>query len=353
MLSPEPRGGHEATGQFAAPIKLFRMSGGLLSMQRRELLAGLLASMLPAAEAAQAQKSRFIGFLGTGTPRTQGPWLSALVQRLHELNWIDGRTVTIDVRWAEGRADRYAEIGNEFIQRNVDVIVTSGSAVPTLMKATTVVPIVFGVDGDPVGRGLVASLARPGRNVTGLSALAPDIAGKRAQLLRELLPQFRRLVVLGNAAFASYTQEAGELQTAGRKLGFEVISAPIRQREDIQSAFDSFKGKADAIYLSGDALVTSQQHFINTLAIRAGLPLMATHRDYALSGGLVSYGPNFPDLHRRAADYVDKILRGANPGELPVQQPTRFDLVFNLSSAKAIGIAIPPNLLARADEVIE
>lgn len=321
-------------------------------MQRRELLTGLVTLGLLCTRA-EAQKTKAIGFLGTGNPRTQGSWLAAFTQRLNELNWAEGRNVAIDVRWAEGRADRYPEFAKEFIHSKVDVIVTSGSAVPTLMKATSVVPIVFGIDGDPVGRGLVTSLARPGGNVTGFSALAPDIVGKRAELLRELLPNARRVASLGNGAFASYVQETKELQTAGNKLGFEIVAAPVREKEDIPIAFEALKGKVDAVYLSGDALATNHQHLINTLAIGAGLPLIATHRDYALSGALVTYGPSFPEMHRRAAEYVDRILKGANPGTLPVQQPTKFDLVFNSASAKALGVVIPPNLLARADEIID
>ena len=242
--------------------------------------------------------------------------------------------MVLDVRWAAGRTERYVEIANDFVRRNVDVIVTSGSAVPTLMKATSTIPIVFGIDGDPVGRGLVASLSRPGGNVTGMSALAPDVAGKRAELLRELLPQFRRLAVLGNAAFASYSQEVEELQTAGKKLGFEVVSAPIRRPDDIASAFASIKGNVDAVYLAGDALVTSQQQQINARALDAGLPLVTVTGGYVKTGALLSYGPNFPDLHRRAGDHVDRILRGTKPGDLPVEQPTKFDLIFNLTTAR-------------------
>ena len=326
-------------------------------MRRRDcigLLGGVVASALLAPHAARAQqKLRSVGFLGTGTPLTQGTWLAALVQRLHELSWIDGRTITLDVRWAEGRPERYTEIATEFVGRKADVIVTSGSAVPALMRATSVIPIVFGIDGDPVGRGLVASLARPGGNVTGLSALIPDLAGKRLELLRDMLPQFRQLAVMGNLGFASALQEINEVQIAGRTLGVEVLSAPIRRPEDIAPAFDAFNGKVDALYVCGDALTTSQQRRINTLALGARLPTIFGTRGYAETGGLVAYGPNFPDLHRRAGDYVDKILRGAKPGDLPVEQPIKFDLVINLMTAKVIGLTISPMLLARAEEVIE
>ena len=325
-------------------------------MRRREFIVGLggAAAMPLAARPARAQqKLRTIGFLGTGTPQTQGSWLAALVQRLQELNWIDGRTMALEVRWAAGSAERYAEIAAEFVRRKVDVIVTSGSAVPTLMKATSDIPIVFGIDGDPVGRKLVASLARPAGNVTGFSALTADLAGKRLELVRELLPQVRRLGVLGNAAFSGFVQESQQLQATGPTLGIEVLSAPIRRAEDIEPAIDTLKGKVDAVYMTGDALMTSQQRRVNTLSLGARLPTITGLRGFVETGALVSYGPNFPDLHRRAAEYVDRILRGDSPGELPVQQPTKFDLVLNLTTAKVLGVTIPPTLLARADEVIE
>ena len=212
---------------------------------------------LPAVAKAQSGKLLTLGFLGTGSQQTQGMWLAALVQRLHELNWIDGHTIAIDVHWAAGHPERYAEIAADFVKRKVDVIVTSGSAVPALMKATSVIPIVFGIEGDPVGRGLVASLARPGGNVTGLSSLSSELAGKRVELLRELLPQFRRLAVMNNADHSGAVQEAKEAQVAADKLGLEIVPAPIRRAEDIAPAFDAFKGKVEALYCCGDALVIS------------------------------------------------------------------------------------------------
>ena len=323
-------------------------------MRRREfILYGGAAIALPAVAKAQSGKLPTLGFLGTGTPQTQGMWLAALVQRLRELNWSEGHTIAIDVRWAEGRSERYAEITADFVKRKVDVIVTSGSAVPTLMQATSVIPIVFGIEGDPVGRGIVASLARPGGNVTGLSALSAELAGKRIELLRELIPQFRRLAVMNNADHPSAVQEAKQAQAAADKLGLEVGLAPIRRTEDIAPAFDAFKGKVEALYCCGDALVISQQLRINALALGARLPTMTASGAQVQSGGLLNYGPNFPDLHRRAGNYVDRILRGAKPADMPVEQPTKFDLVINLTTAKVLGLNIPEAFLLRADEVIE
>jgi putative ABC transport system substrate-binding protein len=328
-----------------------------MAMRRRDVLGvlgGAIATALPPRDTAHSQpRLRTLGFLGTGTPSSQGAWLSALRQRLHELNWIEGRTITLEVRWAEGRTERYAEIATEFVRLRTDVIVTSGGAVPALMKATSEIPIVFGVDGDPVGRGLVASLARPGGNVTGLSALQPELAGKRLGLLREMLPQLRRLAVMGNAGFAGALQEINEVQVAGGKLGIEVVAALIRRAEDIALAFDGFHGTVAALYVCGDALTTSQQRRINTLALAARLPTIFGTRGFAETGGLVAYGPNLADLHRRAGEYVDKILRGSKPGDLPVEQAIKFDLVINLTTAKSIALTIAPTLLARADEVIE
>ena len=323
-------------------------------MKRREfILYGGAAMALPAVAKAQSGKLLTLGFLGTGTPQSQGTWLAALVQRLRELNWIDGQTIAIDVRWAEGRPERYAEITADFVKRKVDVIVTSGSAVPTLMQATSVIPIVFGIEGDPVGRGLVASLARPGGNVTGLSSLSAELAGKRLELLRELLPQLRRVAVMHNANHSGAAQEAKEAQAAAHKFGIEVVPSPIRRAEDIAPAFDAFKGKVEALYICGDALIISQQRRINAFALGAHLPTMVASGSQVEMGSLLTYGPNFPDLHRRAGDYVDRILRGAKPADMPVEQPIKFDLVINLTTARVLGLKIPETFLMRANEVIE
>jgi putative tryptophan/tyrosine transport system substrate-binding protein len=230
------------------------------------------------------------------------------------------------------------------------------SGTPAVMaskKATSVIPIVFPVAADPVGSGLVASLARPGGNVTGLSVQFTDLAGKRAELLREVVPGLRRLAIMVNVDDLGAVLDMREVQATARTLGLDVATLEIRRAEDIAPAFEALKGRADALYVCGDALVNTNPIRINTLAVGARLPTMHGFREYVEAGGLMSYGPNFPDLFRRAADYVDKILRGAKPSDIPVEQPTKFDFVINLTTAKALGLDVPPTLLARADEVIE
>jgi putative ABC transport system substrate-binding protein len=326
-------------------------------MKRREfitLLGGAAAAWPLAARAQQAGKLPTIGFLGSGTPSTQGQWAAAFVQRLRELGWIENRSVAIEYRWAEGRDERFAEIAAEFIRLKVDVIVTNGTpSAIAAKKATAVIPIVIAGAGDLVGTGLVASLARPGGNVTGLSMQAPDLAGKRIEMLREILPGLRTVAILANIGNPNSMLEMGEAHAAARTIGLDVVTSEIRRAEDIAPVFEALKGHADVLYVCADPLLTTNRIRINTLALGLRLPTMHGFREFAEAGGLMSYGPNFPDLHRRAADLVDKILRGAKPGDLPVEQPTKFELVINLTAAKALGLEIPPSLLARADEVIE
>jgi putative ABC transport system substrate-binding protein len=306
-----------------------------------------------AARAQQAAKLPTVGFLGAGTPATHGQWAAAFVQRLRELSWIEGRNLSIEVRWAEGRSERYAEIAAEFVRLKVDVIVTGGGAVLAAKQATSVIPIVFALANDPLGTGVVASLARPGGNVTGLSLQATDLAGKRLELLREVVPGLRRLAILANAGNPAAVLEMGEVQSTARTLGLTVATLEVRRAEDIAPAFEALKGRADALYVCTDALLNTNRTRINTLALRARLPTICGNREFVEAGGLMSYAANFPDQFRRAADFVDKILRGANPGDLPVEQPTKFDLVINLITAKALGLTVPPLLLGRADAVIE
>ena len=276
------------------------------------------------------------------------------MQRLRELGWIESRTVAIEYRWAEGRDERFAEIAAEFVRLKVDIIVTSGTPqVLAAKQATSVIPIVFATAGDPVGNNLVASLARPGGNATGLSNQMTDIAGKKLELLREVVHGLGRLAIMGNVGNPAVVLEMGEVQAAAATLGLEVHRLEIRQAQDITPAFEALKGRADALYVCIDALVNANRIRINTSALGARLPTMHGSRDYVEAGGLISYGPNTPNQFRRAADYVDKILRGAKPGDIPVEQPTKFDLVVNLTTARVLGIDIPPTLLARADEVIE
>jgi putative tryptophan/tyrosine transport system substrate-binding protein len=291
--------------------------------------------------------------LGTTTPSAQNAWTSAFIERMRELGWVEGRTVAFEFRWAQGRAERYADIAAEFVRLKVDVIVTAGTAVPALKQATSAIPVVFGLDADPVGRGLVASLARPGGNVTGLSTQGTDTAGKRLALLREAVPSFQRLAILANTAFRGAVEERGQAETAAHKSGIATRALDIRRAEDIAAAFQALQREADALYVCGDALVNANRVGINTFALAARLATIAPNRDFADAGALMSYGPNYADLFRRAGDYVDRILRGTKPSDIPVEQPTKFDLVVNLPTAKALGINISPTLLSRADAVIE
>jgi ABC-type uncharacterized transport system substrate-binding protein len=325
-------------------------------MNRRELITlvgGAAAAWPLAVGAQQAGKLPTIGVLGAATPATWNLFTAAFVRRLRELGWIEGRTIAIEYRWAEGRSERFAEIAAEFVRLKVDVIVTAGGAVLAAKQATSLIPIVFAVAADPVGGGLVASLVRPGGNVTGLSTQFTDLAGKRLELLREIVPNLRRLAIMANAGYPAAVLEMTEVQATARTLGLEVATFEIRRAEDIAPAFEALKGRAEAVYVCGDPLMTTNRVRMNTLALAARLPMMHAIREFVEAGGLISYGPNFPDLWRHAADLVDKILRGAKPAEIPVAQPTKFDLVINLTTAKALGLDVPPTLLARADEVIE
>jgi putative ABC transport system substrate-binding protein len=324
-------------------------------LRRRQfitLLGGAAAWPL-AARAQQATKLPTIGYLGTAAASAWAPWTAAFVQRLHELGWIEGRTIAIQYRWAEGRAERWAEIAAEFTRLKVDVIVSGGNAAVAAKQASTIVPIVFTMVDDPVGMGLVASLARPGGNVTGLAINQPELAGKRLALLREVVPGLHRVGIMANVEYPFAVLEMGEFETAARTLGLEMVRLEIRRAADIAPAFEALKGRAEALYVVGDALVTTHRIRINTLALAARVPTMHVVREFVEVGGLMSYGANLTDLFRRAGDYVDKILRGAKPGDIPVEQPIKFDLVINLTTAKALGLTVPDSLLARADEVIE
>ena len=329
----------------------------MIGMRRCEfitLLGGIAAAWSMPAIAQQAAKQPTIGFLGGGTPSSQNQWAIAFAQRLGELGWVEGRTVAIEYRWGGGSPERYAEIATEFIRLKVDVILAGGTEAAIAAKeATSVIPIVFPTAGDPVGSRLVASLARPGGNVTGLSNLGSDLGAKRLELLREVFPGLRRLAVIFNNDYSGGVREREEIDAAARTLGLEVVPMPIRRGGDIAPAFQTLKGHAEALYVVGDPLMNTQKVRVNTFAVAARLPAIYAQREYVEAGGLMSYGPNYLDLNRRAADYVDKILRGTKPTALPVEQPTKFDLVMNLTTAAALGLEIPPTLLARADEVIE
>jgi len=326
-------------------------------LRRREfitLIGGAAAAWPLAVRAQQPGKLPTIGFLGANTRLVDSQRLAGFVERLRELGWIENRTVAIEYRWGEGRNERFAQFAAEFVRRNVDVIVTGGTAsVIAVKQATSTIPIVFATAGDPVGTGLVTSLAKPGGNVTGLSAQVPDLVGKRLELLREVVPGLRRLAILTNIGNPVIVLERDEIRTTAHTIGLEAITMEIQRAEDIAPAFEALKGGADALYVPADPLIFTNLVRINSLALGARLPTMHGSREYVEAGGLMSYAPNFPDLYRRAADYVDKILRGAKPADLPVEQPTKFDLVLNLTTAKVLGLTIPESFLLRADEVLE
>jgi ABC-type uncharacterized transport system substrate-binding protein len=326
-------------------------------MRRRNfiaLLGGAAAAWPLAARAQQPGKLPTIGLLGSTSPSIGGQWVAAFAQRLRELGWIEGRNVTIEVRWAAGRAEHYAEIAAEFVRHKVDIIVTSGTAAIVAAKqATSVIPIVFAAAGDPVGTGLVASLARPGGNVTGLSFQQTDLAAKRLELLRELVPDLRRLGILANVGSAGAVLDMREVEATARRLGLDAATVEIRRAEDIAPAFDALKGRAEALYVVIDPLVNTNSIRINTLALAARLPTIHGLREYVEAGGLMSYGPNILNLWQRAAELIDKILRGAKPADIPVEQPTKFELVINLKTAKALGLTVPLIMQMTAHEVIE
>jgi putative ABC transport system substrate-binding protein len=326
-------------------------------MTRRQFitLLGRTAVVLPAAaRAQQPPKLPTIGFLGATTPAADGQRFAACVQRLRELGWIEGRNLALIVRWAEGRSERFAEIAAELVRLQVDVILTHTTPpILAAKQATSAIPIVFATAGDPVSTGVVASLARPGGNVTGLSSQAPDTVGKRLELIRQIVPDFRRLAILANVGSPYAVLELKEVQSTARMLGLEIVTSEIGQAQDIAPAIKALKGNVDALYVIPDPLTSNNRIGINILAVGNRLPTMHTVRDLAEAGGLISYGTNWLDQFRRAGDYVDKILRGAKPSDIPVEQPTKFDLIVNLTTAKALDLSVPDKVLALADEVIE
>lgn len=323
-------------------------------MKRRDFLAllGIAATDLPFP--ARAQTSRpTIGFLGSGTPSSQKDQTEAFVRRLRELNWTDER-VAIAYQWAEGRANRDVEIAAEFVRQKVDVILASGAVAALAAKrATSTIPIVFPVVNDPLGSGLVASLARPGGNITGLSLQNPDLAGKRLELLREIVPAMKRVGIMFNVANPGAVAEMRDVQAMLPKLGIQAVNMEIQTPDHVAPGIDKLKGNVDALYVCSEAVAIANRMRIASLALATRLPTMNGPREFADAGGLIAYGANIPDLFRRAAEFVDKILHGAKPADLPVEQPTKFDLVINLKTARVLGLGVPPTLLARADDVIE
>jgi ABC-type uncharacterized transport system substrate-binding protein len=326
-------------------------------MRRRDfitLLGGAVAAWPVIAGAQQARHVPIIGYVAPTNPLIPSRSTGAFLQRLRELGWIDGQTITVESRWAAGRPERLDEIAAEFVRLKVDLIVTSSTNDSIVMKkVASQIPMVFAVSGDPVGYGLIASLARPGGNITGLSLQSPDSAGKRVQLLREIVPGLHRLAILANSSSPSAMLEVSDVQASARTFGLDVTTSEIRQTADIDSTFELLKSRADALFVVGDPLVNTNRILIGTLALGARLPMTCGFRELVEAGCLMSYGPNLPDLYRRAAEFADKILRGARPSDIPVEQPTKFDLVINLTTAKALDLRVPDQMLAIANEVIE
>ena len=327
-------------------------------IRRRDVLTLLVgaAAAWPVVAQAQPQPGNrpVIGFLGASTSTAALEWKAAFAKRLGELGWIDGRNVTVEYRWADGRTDRFDEMAAEFVRLKVNAIVTWGTATAVAAKrATSAIPIVFTIVGDPVGSGQVEGLARPGGNATGLSTQHADTAGKRLSLLSDIVPGLRRVTVMANTGNTGSMLELQEALKAAPTLGLEIFQVKVTKGSDIPASITALRGKVDALYVTADALFNTNRDLINTLALESRLPTMHGVRELAASGGLVSYAPNYPDLFRRAGDYVDKVLRGVRPSDIPVEQPTKFDLVLNMKTAKALGLTIPSKLLFTADEVVE
>ena len=315
-------------------------------MERREfikIVCGLVGTWPIAAYAQQVGELRRIGVLGADAT-VWSSWTAAFVTRLRELGWTTGETIEVDYRWAGGSSKRVSDFTAEFLRRNVDVIVTYGAAAAVVQQAATTTPIVLAVASDPS----VGLIARPGGNLTGISIRQSELIGKRLDLLREVVPHLRRLVIMGNAGYAMPVLEAQEAKATAQAFGLEAARLEIWRSEDIAPVFEAIRGKADALYVVSDPLIAANRTLITTLALSARLPTMLSYGDYVAAGGLMSYGPNFANLFRQAADMVDKILRGTKPSDIPVEQPSKFELVINVETAKALGITVPVSLLATA-----
>jgi len=320
---------------------------------RRTFLAGTGAVLLAAplaVEAQQATKIPRIGILGlTGLE----PLIAAFRDSLRQLGYVEGQNITVESRWTS-EVDRLPELAAELVRLPVDILVAGGpSMARAAKKATSTIPIVMAVVPDLVGEGLVATLARPGGNVTGISFMAPDLSGKRLELLREAFPRISHVGVIWDSKTGGGPAELEATQRGARALGVELQVLEVQRAADVDKAFEmGRKHRAGALITLGSPLLFANRRHLVDLATASGLPVMFQHRAYVDAGGLMSYGPNFPEMFRRAAVYVDKILKGAKPADLPVEQPTKFELVINLKTAKALGLTIPPSVLARADEVI-
>jgi putative tryptophan/tyrosine transport system substrate-binding protein len=321
-------------------------------MKRREFIWLLWTSAIWPLEAQAQQPLRTIAIVGN-TAEAYGPWAAALVERLGQLGWIGGRTLQVEYRWSEGRRERVVEIASELVSKKVDLIVTYGGAAVILKQVTASIPIVFVPAVDPVAAGLVVDFAHPGGNVTGMSVQQAEIASKRVELLREIVPGLGKLAILFDATYPASVREADNVETAARQFGITLLRRGVRVAADLEPAFDTFKSQVDAVYLADAGLLDGNRTRVVSLVLDTKLPTTASISETARAGALMAYGPNYPDLFRRAAELVDKILRGTKAGDIPVEQPTKFHLVVNLKTAKALGLTIPETFLTRVDEVIE
>jgi len=318
------------------------------------ILVGAMLFALCSSARAQPEKISRIGFLGAISPTAIAVRLEAFRQGLRELGYTEGKNIVIEYRWAEGKFDRIPGLAADLAQLKVAVIVTAGPTDTRAAKAaTSTIPIVMGFDNDPVGAGFVASLARPGGNITGLSTLSPEISGKRLELLKEIVPKLSRVAVLGSSTEPGYAQALRETEMAAGGLGVQLYYFDVLDPKDIETRFGELrKQRLDAVLALNSPVLNSRRPQLAELAVKSRLPVAYGMPDYVESGGLMSYGPSITDLFRRAATYVDKILKGAKPADLPVEQPTKFEFIINLKTAKQIGLTIPPEVLARASRLI-
>jgi putative tryptophan/tyrosine transport system substrate-binding protein len=336
---------HEATGNRKTNVL------------RPFVFFGLLASLLLTTSPVASQQTKVprIGFLGAAYSSTNSARIEGFRQGLRDLGYVEGKNIVIEYRWAEGKSERLPDLAADLVRLKVDIIVTAGpTATRPAREATSTIPIVMAFDNDPVGSGFVASLARPGGNITGLSAVFPELSGKRLELLKEVIPKLSRIAAFGTSNQPGTDQTLRETERAAAVLGVQLQFLDIRDPKDVETVFQAArKGRADAILVLSSPVIFSRRTQIAALAVKNRLPVIFPQNEFVEDGGLMSYAPNYADLFRRAATYVDKILKGAKPSELPVEQPTKFEFIMNLKAAKQIGLTIPPNVLARADRVIK
>jgi putative tryptophan/tyrosine transport system substrate-binding protein len=324
---------------------------GVLSI----LLVVVLLAVAVIAEAQQPTKVSRIGYLSASSPSANVGRIEAFRQGLRELGYVEGKNIVIEWRYAEGKFDRLPALVAELVSLKVDLIVTggSGSTLPA-NEATNTIPIVMAQDPDPVGNGFIASLARPGGNITGLSTLAPELSGKQMELMKEIIPKLSRVAVFGSSTSPGNAQSLTEVELVARAFKVQLQYLDVLGPKDIETAFRAAsKGRADAVLVLPSSILNSHRTRVAELAVKSRLPGIYPQSEWVENGGLMSYGVSFTDLFRRAATYVDKILKGAKPADLPVEQPTKFELIINLKAAKQIGLTIPPNVLVRADKVIK